>query len=215
MEEVLEGLRLEDLAVDLVRDEHAVLVDHELLDAPSALHREAVQRAAGLLRAELVVLRIHPEEPRVPEHDADEVHHEAVPAVVLPEVDLGLLARVGRGHHVVEPAVLLLRCYLPALAQVADVVPQRLLIARQYLVLAALDELLDENVVDRAHVASGVHLQYAEYLGPERLLVEGMRLPDLRMAVVRRGIHVVVLPERLLAGHLRVPAPQLVPRLRE
>ena len=203
-----EGGGLEDLAVDLLRHEHAVLVDHVGADAPAALAAEAVERPARLLRAEPVVLRVHAEQARVPQQHAHEVHDEAAPAVLLPEVDLGHPAGLGDVDDVVAPARVGPLLDPALLAQAADVVAQRLLVAGKGVHLAGLHEALHEHVVDRAHVAARVPLQYLDDRRRERLDVERGLLPHPRVAVLRDAVHVVVLAHRLERRNLVVARPE-------
>ena len=145
----------------------------------------------------------------MPKDDAHEVHREPLAAIILAEVDLGLLAG-RRGAHDIVPAAPV-RGLLDGAGplEVVDEVAQSLLVARKRRVLAALHEHLDEDVVDRAHVAAWVGGDDVYDGAPERLGVEGHALAHLRMVVVRRAVHVVVLAHRLLAWHLGVPAPEL------
>lgn len=208
--ERLERRRLEDLAAGLLGDEHAVLVDSQRPHPAAAAAEEAVYRAAGLLGVGLVVLRAHPQPPRVPEQHAHEVHGEPGGALLLAEACLGLLSR-GRGVYVVvgAPGDLEFRDRPLALEPVYEVA-QRLLVAGQSLHLARIHEPLLQHVVDGAHVASWVERHGLDDRRAQGLHVERGVLPHPRVVVVGRSVHVVVLTHRLDARNLPVPSPQLV-----
>ena len=218
LQERVERLGGEHLAVGLGPDEDAVLVDDQLLRPPPDLAHEAVDGRARLLRVEPVVLRADAQVARHAQQHAQEVHGEAAVALGLAEVELELPARLRVVHVVVEAAAPLGLRDLARLAKPAYVVAQRPLAAGQGVPLGPLvvDEPLEQHVVDRAHVAPGVQLEYLEHRRAERLDVEGVRLGGPCVQVLGHAVHVVVLPDR---GHRRRPlahpAHEVVPHLVE
>ena len=104
LQERVERLGGEHLAVGLGPDEDAVLVDDQLLRPPPDLAHEAVDGRARLLRVEPVVLRADAQVARHAQQHAQEVHGEAAVALGLAEVELELPARRRVVHVVVEAA---------------------------------------------------------------------------------------------------------------
>ena len=95
-----------------------------------------------------------------------------------------------------------------------DEVARRLLVAGQRVELAAVGVPLDGRVVGRAHVATGVALEYLD-----DGVAEGRPAGDLlpgrpRVRVLGHAVHVVVPPDRRYRRGLRsVTPPEVLDRL--
>lgn len=211
--EILEDAGLEHLAADFLGHEHAVLVDDERLDAPSAFAEEPARRSRGFRGVERVVLGIDPQEPRVSKKDAHEAGDKPALAPLLAEVHLRLLAGRRRVDHVACATIGANGCNLARIFQMMYVVPERLLVSGEGLELSRLDEPLRENVVGGAHEASGIGACDLHDRRPERLDVERHLLFDLGMVVSRRDIHVAALADGLDGRNLGVPAFKLLMHL--
>lgn len=214
-QEVLERGRPGHLAVDLVGDEHAVLVDDQRPGPPAHLAGEAVDRAAGLLGVEPVVLGADPQVARVPQQDAREVDDKALLAPLLAEVHPGPLACGRRARGVVASARICALRHGALVLEPVDEVAQRLPVAGEPVAIALVDEPLREHVAGRAHLAARVLRHDLDDRAPERLCIE--RHPPARLGVVvfGRGLHVVVLAHRLDVGGFPVLFPEPVVGLLE